>query len=384
MEDKELAPVFSPFLRRLDPMLGAEDVNPIFLAFRLRREVHGNQTFLSHWKRTLIPVSGGISFTMVLVGIIFFESRVLVFPFNLVIVALVAGWIASLFASTKSNTGGVPKFTSKIFGLRTSSSKQILFDLYMVGATGRDFAEAIYLENRLKAMSVAVWTVIFGVGLQVVFYVILSHAFAKFTSPGLTVVFTLLLVWQCFEIFDAAGKGHRMQAVRLAKAQATLEKASLRLEPVSDIIKKQFLNFFIQVSVAVTTLVGIFIIAFPAIVVMSSLFAFLQDHRRTSPLSDYVATHAALLIYLGLIATALLLRTLTRKFFDARMEKKLMNDFAETSDLFGAVLRAHASEDQEMKEYLWAEFKAREAARKQSRSSPVDSAPAPPTDAMAS
>ncbi|MCC7391277.1 hypothetical protein IT571_02825 [Candidatus Sumerlaeota bacterium] len=156
------------------------------------------------------------------------------------------------------------------------------------------------------------------------------------------------------------------------------------MEPVSDIIKKQFLNFFIQVSVAVTTLVGIFFIAFPAIVVMSSLFVFLQDHRRTSPLSDYVATHAALLIYLGLIATALLLRALTRKFFDARMEKKLMNDFAETSDLFGAVLRVHASEDQEMKEYLWAEFKAREAARKQSRSSPVDSAPPPPTDAMAS
>ena len=384
MEDKELAPVFSPFLRRLDPMLSAEDVNPIFLAFRLRREVHGNQTFLSHWRRTLIPSLGGIFFTVVVVGLIFFESRVVVFPFNLLMVALVAGWVASLFASTKSNTGGVPKFTSRIFGARTSSNKQILFDLYMVGATGRDFAEAIYLENRLKAMSVAVWTVIFGVGFQVIFCLILSHAFSKFTTPGLTVVFTLLLIWQCFEIFDAAGKGHRAQAVRMAKAQATLEKTSLGLEPVSDIIKKQFFSLFIQVPVAVLTFVGILLIAFAGAMVMSSLVEFLQDHRNTSPLCNYVLTHAVLLIYQCLVATALLLRTLTRRFFDARMERKLRNDFAETSDLFGAVMRAHASEDQEMKEYLWAEFKAREAARKQSRSSPVDSVPPPPTNAMAS
>jgi len=153
-------PAFSPFLRRLDPTLAAEDENPVFEAFRRRRTMHGERGIAGAFSwRTLRLRGGNVAFAIwALVLVSIFVQHAFDVP-NILPYAFLA-W--GLFAVVRAmiargeRTGGqqtvrLPARLVQVIAAPVGRGTRGEIDLWMAGASGETVAEAFYLELRENA-----------------------------------------------------------------------------------------------------------------------------------------------------------------------------------------------------------------------------------------
>lgn len=138
---------FPEWLRRLDPMLNAEDSNAVFEAFRRRRKVHARGRFLTSLKYSF---AGASVQQLALYGVVIVAS-VVAFAFlgccAIPIVAVALTIIGRSFQRGRVQKGVMPRRLEQVFSVSGFMETQAI-DLWLSGATGRDVLEALYLERR--------------------------------------------------------------------------------------------------------------------------------------------------------------------------------------------------------------------------------------------
>lgn len=145
--DAPLPKVFSDRARQCDRTLLAEDTNALFLAFRERRSFHappGAFRKLADWfsNRSMGQLLGTIGAVLLAIVLIIAAG-----VFGAVLVAFLLSLGAVKARRRKIAGGSMPMRIEHVFS-RSGLRLEPAIDLYMTGATGREIAEAIYLEYR--------------------------------------------------------------------------------------------------------------------------------------------------------------------------------------------------------------------------------------------
>lgn len=140
-------PAFPQWLRELDPLLEAEDTNPIYEAFRRRRTVHARAR-IGTWLR---PAQWT---TAVFYGAIVLLSILLVVWLMQLIgcCAIPIGFLPGLLVARRLQRHRIagthlPRYLSDVYS-KGGYVEHAAIDLWMSGLRGRDAVEAIYLETR--------------------------------------------------------------------------------------------------------------------------------------------------------------------------------------------------------------------------------------------
>lgn len=149
MDTGDSGSAFPGWLRRWDSSLAGEESNALFQAFRLRRTQHGRASFrrLDYWlRRDFGPV---LSIIIVLSAIYFLR---LMPGFDAVVVfALVAAYAAAIAMVVARRMRGsvttrVPATLLDL--LAEHEDSELMREMMLVPASGREVAECLYLENR--------------------------------------------------------------------------------------------------------------------------------------------------------------------------------------------------------------------------------------------
>lgn len=213
--DAPLPKVFSERARQRDRTLLAEDSNTLFRAFRERRLFHeppGAFRKFSDWfsNRSMGQLLGTIG--AVLLGIVLI---LLAGIFGAILVAFLLS-IGAVKARRRKITGGsMPMRIEHVFS-RSGLRLEPAIDLYMTGATGRDVAEAIYLEYRERTR----WTrfVIGTITSLPLFFIWLGMVLSTEFDGGAAVAVSVLMgtiatfVWMMVRLAFASGikRAHRL------------------------------------------------------------------------------------------------------------------------------------------------------------------------------
>lgn len=198
-----MKPLFPDWLRRLDPLLAAEDTNPLFEAIRL------------HERRRRWELAAGAEQVGELAARIgMLATRLVAVVVLLVVTVATVGltrrWLLQIARDLarphRLAASLVPARVDRIFGGNCFTEK-VAVDLWLTGLTGREVLEALYLERRSEWVRtlVVIWTLIglvLGVGAVVAMLldvrpeglwraaVLVTAAFlldtiARFGKPGL-------------------------------------------------------------------------------------------------------------------------------------------------------------------------------------------------------
>lgn len=149
-EDDELRPAFSERRRTEEPDLTAEDSCAVFEAFRRWREHYpAVRARDSWWLRLQRPVAAG--------GLVLAIAGVLIAPRYgaLWIAAAAVPLVVILRRAIMTMQRSALMCLQRGPGRPTPLQRQLLMDLWLAGATGRDIAEASFLEMRQRAGSTA-------------------------------------------------------------------------------------------------------------------------------------------------------------------------------------------------------------------------------------
>lgn len=150
--------LFPDWLRRLDPLLAAEDTNPLFEAVR-RHELRRRRRFAPGAEQI-----GEITwFVGVQLGRLMLTVVLLVL--TVVTVGLTRRWLQQVARELNKPhrlaASLVPARVDRIFGGHRFA-EQVAVDLWLAGLTGREVLEALYLEQRREWVRtlVVIWTLI--------------------------------------------------------------------------------------------------------------------------------------------------------------------------------------------------------------------------------
>lgn len=162
--------VFHPWFRKRFPKLQEAETNALFQAFRQRRTVHHKSFFAGVGWREFTGAAGCavhlFQFVLLLIGLVGFLVLVLYFEWILselvivflfiaipllitAVIPLVRNWLA------RQTTGGKnSKLPRRLADVYTDGGyhERAALDIYMTGSSGRDLAEAVYLEELEKVL----------------------------------------------------------------------------------------------------------------------------------------------------------------------------------------------------------------------------------------
>lgn len=149
--------LFTDAQRSREPLLAAEDSNPVFGAFA-RRRLHHSASWMNDF-------AGGLQSPAFVSGLILCLLPVvclLVTFFGMKDSTLVTILVLSLSGQpliakpATSPTNTIPAASIGLFSV-SGASTSLIVDLWMCGITGRDIAEAIYLDYRRQNLAFGIW-----------------------------------------------------------------------------------------------------------------------------------------------------------------------------------------------------------------------------------
>ncbi|MCC6546676.1 hypothetical protein IT570_05860 [Candidatus Sumerlaeota bacterium] len=147
-------PIFPQWLRRLDPLLNAEDTNKIFQTFQHRRRTHRRVwrfDMLYDAPKTISFALGLLFFCLLFLGKSVMGIRISVLVY--IVGVVYSMWILSFLVlvvqffmkKKKQNYLVLPMRVGGVFRTLDYLEQQA-FDLWLAGARGTEVAQAIYLE----------------------------------------------------------------------------------------------------------------------------------------------------------------------------------------------------------------------------------------------
>lgn len=139
---------FPVWQRRLDPFLEAAETNLPYQLFRMRRREHGGPRFLSFATYPLMSL-----FKWMATGVIFAAGLALAFFYScffLVLPLMTLPFIRFVSSGKRLSGASMPRSVGAVFS-RHGYHEQAAIDLWMAGVSGRDVAEAIYMEQMGRA-----------------------------------------------------------------------------------------------------------------------------------------------------------------------------------------------------------------------------------------
>ncbi|MCC6547414.1 hypothetical protein IT570_09625 [Candidatus Sumerlaeota bacterium] len=353
-------------MRRLDPRLAAEDTNCLFEAFRRKREVYSSRRCSL---KVNLPLMIAVDLIfVVLTGLlaIFYGGKAIVM---MLFLALIGAVIWLLF-SMIFGVGGpasvfVPSLALGLFGERVTASKQVLFDLYLAGITGRDIVEAMYLEQRRGTLVNVVVTVLMAIGFQGLIYLLASVVDSKNFSVPITSFFVLLAGWQAYEFFFVAARSLKIQALMIPRTRADRQALFLKFESLGGRMGRDVGRLLGGAVLGAIIFVGCGLVIGLLLAVFTEAYDFAKANRTSSPLLSYLAVHAPVFSYFLAMIIVLTCLHLFRPFLDQRLEAKFQRQFDDAAERFDAILRAHACQDEETGAFGWSIYLQRKAYREQ-------------------
>lgn len=195
----ELKPAFPAWMRRYDPLLDAGETNALFDAFRRRR---------FHTRRRRLRFSAGEAITTSVSVILFVGVGYLLFTrgFSFTSIAwyaILASVVIHVFQWLLHHdapaSSPLPRSSSALLG-SGAADPTALADVWLTGASGRDFAEAIYLELNERNRSSLIGGPIILFVMQAGIYFAICHFVLKTIPVGDTIYFLAMLTWFSVEL----------------------------------------------------------------------------------------------------------------------------------------------------------------------------------------
>ncbi|MDK2971292.1 MAG: hypothetical protein PWP23_1047 [Candidatus Sumerlaeota bacterium] len=300
-------------MRRLDPILAAEDSNALFMAFRLRRTEHARSLRTLLRRRGSIPPMQ-IFMALGLVGAVIVLFR-LVSCCAIPIVAGLAALFARSFQRTRIVGGRLPARLSSVFST-SGYMEEAAIDLWLAGAKGREVLEAIYLERReaskFGATGIVLLLSVLGFGL----YLYVAHPW----HIGGYVIFASLtcLVAQLVPFTLVSG----ISSVRTNSLEPRL--AAWQAESAWDAgLKAGLRRAGLAVLTIIATFLSIWVLTFVIVLLVRTFSSPFKEVPLPAFLSGY-AVEFTIALSFGVIALVLkaLQGTLRRRFLH-RLERTL-------------------------------------------------------------
>lgn len=337
---------FPNWLRKLDPLLAAEDTNHLFQAFRARRLEYGPKGWRryfskSHLKGSLLPALIGTA--IVLTGIIAFFTLGCC---ALLFIMAVAPLIYRKISKRRITEAFLPMRLAGVFH-QGGFHEQAAIDIWLTGASGQEVAEAIYLERRENSCRLIA-------GVMVAAWIIGIATFCWYEPPvsphSIAVCLTsIYFAWELCILLLVLGIDsvvYRDLASRFAVWRGD--------EPLSAALGRTLRNLpaLIALLVALALLVGVYIAVFVGI-------HWLLEHYRGSPLADLIRAQqpaynlAVVFLIAGLAFRAL--RFFARRFVLRRAKWEISN----ADDAYNIFMAGTVLEDRDGAEWARMMFRNR-------------------------
>ncbi len=239
--------LFPGWLRRLDPLLEAEDTNPLFEAFRVRECEHLRRRgwFSWSWRRARRRASawGRTALNVMLILVVFSILTIAVRSVFLVLALVLGISLFSVISRMVHSSGRFPSSSTDLM-MNLRRTKQAALDIWLTGITAHEVAVALYLEGRRGE-----WKVI----LLVLSAPVTSLLTILFSVRGyhhgwgtLLVAAAVYFLWEAFAILLSGFGG--------ASIQRVLREWNRDLEPPGSQVAKAIGYLVIGVAAAIPIL----------------------------------------------------------------------------------------------------------------------------------
>lgn len=186
-------PAFPRWLRRIDPLLAAEDTNTLYQAFRERRQRRSWMARIADARSEFMIVGFATGGLVLLVYVLARFGCLACLAALVPIIAFLA--IASATRHRRIQSRRLPNSVSGVFSLR-GFHEQAAIDLWLTGSGGREIVEAIYLEQRQANWPVGM---LYNLGIALLLTgLLMRHPYAGtiWYFPRLVFIFSFL----CFAV----------------------------------------------------------------------------------------------------------------------------------------------------------------------------------------
>ncbi len=206
------ARVFPLWLRRINPILEAEDSNALFHAFRERRKQKASKSWMeggNPLRRLPASVQHGISI-LLSIAAFFLVVALLRYASIWTWIGVGMGITAGVSLASRKATHRLPLRLREVF-IQIPERNQMLHDLWMTGATGQEISEALYLESVESSWKLTLRVIVAG-GVWAL-WLLFWNAPLRPLLGIVAIVGIVWIGWELFFLFAVGGSGGNLDSV---------------------------------------------------------------------------------------------------------------------------------------------------------------------------